>query len=259
MEPCLSLELLALCALAGLAGFVDAVVGGGGLIQLPALLVLMPQLEPVTLLGTNKFVSIWGTSSAAWQYARRLPIEWRSTTPTIVSAFLCSFAGARTAALIPREWFRPLILMLLLGALAYTLARRQLGERHAPRLSASHSTWLALGTGALIGFYDGFLGPGTGSFLIFAFVGLFGFSFLAASASAKLVNVATNLAALLFFVSHGKVHYAIALPMAASNLAGGLLGSHLALRRGSGFIRSLFLLVVSLLIARYAWDIYRSG
>lgn len=252
-------ELLALCGFALLAGFVDAVVGGGGLIQVPALLVLLPQLEPVTLLGTNKFASIWGTAGASWQYARRVPIEWRSTLPTIATALLFGFVGARTAALIPREWFRPLVLVLLLGVLAYTLARKNLGALHAPRLSRGASFWMALGTGAVIGFYDGFLGPGTGSFLIFAFVGLFGFSFLAASASAKLVNVSTNLAALAFFVSHGQVRYDIGLPMAAFNVAGGLLGSHLAIRRGSGFIRVLFLLVVGLLIARYAWDILRGN
>ncbi|SEQ75577.1 hypothetical protein SAMN04488038_11091 [Solimonas aquatica] len=255
----LSATLLALCGFALLAGFVDAVVGGGGLIQIPALLVLLPQMEPVTLLGSNKFASVWGTAMASWQYTRRLPIEWASTLPTILTALLFGFLGARTAALIPRDWFRPLVLALLLAVLAYTLARKNLGSLHAPRLGRGASFWLALATGAVIGFYDGFFGPGTGSFLIFAFVGLFGFSFLAASASAKLVNLATNLAALSFFISHGQVRYEIAAPMALCNLAGGYLGSHLALKRGSGFVRALFLLVVSLLIARYAWDILRSA
>ncbi|WP_051362274.1 sulfite exporter TauE/SafE family protein [Solimonas soli] len=248
----------ALCGFAFLAGFVDSVVGGGGLIQVPALFVLLPQMAPVTLLGTNKFVSVWGTTTAAVQYARRVTIEWRATWPTVMAALIFGFLGARVAALIPADWFRPLVLLLLLAVLAYTLWRKDLGALHAPRLSRTHTVWFGLATGAAIGFYDGFLGPGTGSFLIFAFVGLFGFSFIKASASAKLVNVATNLAALAFFVTHGHVRYGIAVPMAAFNIAGSMLGSRMAIRRGSGFVRGLFIVIVAVLIARYAWDIWKA-
>ncbi len=248
-------QLLALCGFAFLAGFVDSVVGGGGLIQVPALFVLLPQLPPVMLLGTNKFVSIWGTSAAAWQYARRVRLEWRATLPTIATALLGGFLGARAAAQITGDWFRPLMLVLLLSVLAYTLWKKDLGALHAPRLNRPQTFWCALATGAAIGFYDGFLGPGTGSFLIFAFVGLFGFSFLAASASAKLVNVATNLAALAYFITHGLIRYELALPMAIFNVAGSVLGARLALRRGSSFVRLLFIFIVALLITRFAWDL----
>jgi len=246
-----------LCGFAFLAGFVDSVVGGGGLILLPALFVLLPQLAPVTLLATNKFIAVWGTTTAAVQYARRGAIEWQATWPTIAAALVFGFLGARVAALIPADWFRPLVLVLLLGVLAYTLWKKDLGALHAPRLGRTQTVWVGIATGALIGFYDGFLGPGTGSFLIFAFVGLFGFSFLSASASAKLVNVATNLAALAFFVTHGHVRYDIAAPMAVFNVAGSIVGSRMALRRGSGFVRGLFIVVVGVLIARYAWDIWQ--
>lgn len=249
--------LLALCAFAFLAGFVDAVVGGGGLIQVPALFVLLPGLPPATLLGTNKFSSIWGTAAASGQFLRRVPIEWRATLPTVAGAPLCGFLGASVAAQVPAHWFRPLVLVLLILVLAYTLWKKDLGQLHAPRLGRRAEFWTGLGTGAAIGFYDGLFGPGTGSFLIFAFVGLFGFSFLAASASAKLVNVVTNLAALAYFISAGHVRYDIAAPMAIFNVAGSLTGTHLAIRKGSGFVRVLFIVVVSALIARFAWDLLR--
>ncbi len=254
----MTLTLAALCGFAFLAGFVDAVVGGGGLIQIPALLVLMPQLPPALLFGTNKFASIWGTLSAALRYGRRLPMAWRSVLPAAVAAAAFSYLGAHTVSLIHPAQLRPLILLLLPALLAYTLWKKDFGALHAPHLSPAGQLWFGLGTGAVIGFYDGFLGPGTGSFLIFAFVGLFGFSFLAASASAKVVNVVTNLGALAYFAAHGEVLYTTAVPMAACNVAGALLGSQLALRHGSGFVRGLFILVVGALIARFAWDVLRT-
>ncbi|MDD3762878.1 MAG: TSUP family transporter [Nevskiales bacterium] len=251
----LSTELAALCGLALLAGFVDAVVGGGGLIQIPALFVLLPELAPATLLGTNKFASIWGTASATAQYLRRVPLEWRATLPTAATALAFGFIGARTAAAVPPAVFRPVILALLVGVLAYTLWKKDIGQLHAPRLNHAQQFWTGLGVGAAIGFYDGFFGPGTGSFLVFAFVGLFGFSFLAASASAKVINVMTNLAALAYFVHAGFVRYDIALPMAVFNVLGAQIGSILAIRKGSGFVRRLFIGVVLVLILRYAWDL----
>ncbi|MES0873351.1 sulfite exporter TauE/SafE family protein [Sinimarinibacterium thermocellulolyticum] len=252
----LSGELLALlCGFAFLAGFIDAVVGGGGLIQIPALFVLLPGVQPATLLGTNKFASIWGTLSAAIQYLRRVPVERRAILPTTATALLFGYLGAGVAASIPADAFRPLILLLSIGVLAYTLTKKDIGALHAPRLSPRRTFGTALLTGAAIGFYDGIFGPGTGSILVIAFVGLFGFSFLVASASAKLVNVVTNAAALAFFVGAGHVRYDIALPMALFNVAGSLAGSHLAIRKGSVFVRRLFIAVVVLLILRYAWDL----
>ncbi len=250
-------SLLPLLAFAFLAGFIDAVAGGGGLVQVPALFILMPQIPAATLLGTNKFSSIWGTAFAAVQYGRRMPVEWRSTLPTCAAALLFGFLGAQTVAQLPSDFMRPLVLALLVVVLAYTLWRKDFGALHAPRLSVPQQFWMGLATGAVIGFYDGFFGPGTGSFLIIAFVGLFGFSFLAASASAKLVNVITNLAALGYFVSHGHVLYSTAIPMAVCNVAGALLGTRLALKLGSRFVRNVFVLVVSALILRFAWDLLR--
>jgi uncharacterized protein len=249
---------LALCAFAFLAGFIDAVVGGGGLIQIPALLILLPQLSPAAVFGTNKFAAIWGTLSATVQYARKVPISWRAVLPAGVAAMLFSFLGAHTVSLISNTQLKPMVLVLLVVLLGYTLWKKDFGALHAPKLSPAQQFWIALATGAVIGFYDGFFGPGTGSFLIFAFVGLFGFSFLAASAAAKAVNSITNLAALVYFASSGNVVFHFALPMAACNVAGSLIGSRLAIAKGSHFVRKLFVVIVSILIARFAWDIYKA-
>jgi len=182
-----------------LAGLVDAVAGGGGLIQLPALLLLWPAGEATALaavLGTNKFSSICGTGLAAVQYARRVPLHWASLLPAAGAALAGSWLGARVVTGLNPALLRPLILGLLVAVAGYTFARKDLGRLHAPRFSPRQERWLGVAVGAGIGFYDGFFGPGTGSFLIFAFVGLFGFDFLTASAGAKVINFATNLSAL---------------------------------------------------------------
>jgi uncharacterized membrane protein YfcA len=251
-------ELLYLCGFAFLAGFIDAVAGGGGLVQVPALFVLMPAVPAATLLGTNKFASIWGTLLALFQYTRQVKMEWNAALPTCAAALVFGYVGAQVVTVVPTGLLRPLILVLLVLVLAYTLVRKDLGALHAPKLTHVQQFWVGLATGTVLGFYDGFFGPGTGSFLIIAFVGLFGFSFLAASATAKAVNVITNGAALAYFLTHGHVLYAVAAPMAACNVAGSFVGTRLALKLGSGFVRVVFLVVVSALLARYAWDIVQA-
>ena len=251
----LELTLAALCAFAFLAGFIDAAAGGGGLIQVPALFVLMPGVSPATLLGTNKFASVWGTLSATIQYSRHVKLDWRATLPTCLTALVFGYIGAQLVATVDPMLFKPLVLILLIAVLAYTLWKKNLGALHAPKLSGTTQVLAALATGTVLGFYDGFFGPGTGSFLVFAFVGLFGFSFLAASASAKLVNLITNLAALAYFAAHGHVLYATAIPMAVCNVLGSQLGARLAIKNGSGFVRAIFVVVVGALILRYAYDL----
>lgn len=246
--------LLILLPAALFAGFVDAVVGGGGLIQIPALFSTLPRELPATLFGTNKLASVFGTMNAAWRYAGRVAIPWRVTFPAAVTALVFSYAGAAAVAWLPREALRPLILGLLILAAAYTFRRKEFGALHQPSLSGRRELFYAFLLGAAIGFYDGFFGPGTGSFLIFLFVRFFGFDFLHASASAKVVNVATNLAALAYFVPAGHWLPLIAVLMAVCNVAGSWLGAHLALRHGSQFVRKIFLVVVLLLILRFAWD-----
>lgn len=237
-----------------LAGCVDAVVGGGGLIQIPALFATYPATVPATLFGTNKCASVFGTAAASWRYARRVVMPWRTILPAALAAFAFSYVGAAAVAWLPKAALRPLILILLVLAAAYTLVRKDFGQVHRPAHAGIHELAWATLLGAVIGFYDGFFGPGTGSFLIFLFVRWFGFDFLHASASAKVVNVATNLAALAYFVPNGYWLPGLAVAMAVCNVAGSAAGTRLALRYGSVFVRGVFLVVVALLIVRFAWD-----
>jgi uncharacterized membrane protein YfcA len=250
----LDATLAALAVAAFIAGLVDAVVGGGGLIQIPALFAAYPGLPPATLFGTNKCASVVGTSAATWRYALRVKMPWRTILPAAAAAFAFSYAGAAAVAWLPKDAVRPLILALLVFAAVYTLKRKDFGQAHAPAHAGHRELIYATLLGGVIGFYDGFFGPGTGSFLIFLFVRFFGFDFLHASAGAKVVNVATNLAALAYFVPNGYWLPVLAAAMAAANLGGSLAGTWLALRHGSGLIRRVFLLVVGVLIVRFAWD-----
>ena len=250
--------LLALCAFALLAGGIDAVVGGGGLVQLPALLVLLPEARAAALLGTNKLSSIAGTATAAVAYSRRAAVDWRSAGPAAGAAFLASAVGARTADAADEQALRVLVLVLSVAVGAYTLSRRGLGdaERLRFRRRAGHVT-AAVAIGAALGFYDGIFGPGTGSFLVFAFVGVLGLDFLHASAASKVINTATNAAALLYFGLTGSVLWAYGLPMAAANVAGSVLGARLAVRFGNRFVRVAFLVVLTGLITRLGVDLVR--
>ena len=248
-------ELLALCGFAFLAGFIDSVVGGGGLVQIPALLILLPHGTPVAdVLGTNKFVGIAGTAAAAWNYARHVEIDWRATLPTALAGFVFSFFGALTVSHLNPGIMRPLVLMLLVAVAIYTFVRKDFGSVHAPRLDPARARWIGAGVGAGVGFYDGFFGPGTGSFLIFTFIGVFGFGFLAASASSKVVNTATNLSTVIYFVLTGHVYYWLAAQMAVCNILGSLVGTRLAILRGNRFVRWFFLAVVTAIIGKLGYD-----
>lgn len=249
--------LLALVLAAFLAGAIDAVVGGGGLIQIPALFAIHPGESAATLFGTNKCASVVGTANATWRYALRVKMPWRTILPAAVAAFAFSYLGAAAVAWLPKEAIRPLILLLLILAAVYTLKRKDFGQVHRPAHAGHRELIYAVLLGGVIGFYDGFFGPGTGSFLIFLFVRFFGFDFLHASAGAKVVNVATNLAALAYFVPNGYVLPVLALTMAVANVSGSMAGTWLALKHGSGFVRQVFLVVVGALIVKFAWDTVR--
>lgn len=238
------------------AGFVDAVVGGGGLIQLPALFTAFPTAMPATLFGTNKLASIVGTSSAAIQYGRRVRIPWRVAAPGALAALIGSWYGAKAVAYLDPAVLRPLILLLLVLVALYTFVRKDLGAVSTEPEHGARSALLALAIGLGIGFYDGFFGPGTGSFLIFLFIRLLGMDFLRASVSAKILNVATNVAAIAYFVGNVELMWALAAVMAVCNLSGAVLGSRMALRHGTGFVRKMFLGVVLVLIARLAYDTF---
>jgi uncharacterized membrane protein YfcA len=252
------IEILTLCGFAFVAGLVDAVVGGGGLIQLPALLIMLPQTAIASILGTSKFVSIAGTTIAVQQYAKQQKIEWGTTIPAMVTAFIFSFLGARVTSLLNPSLMRPVILGLLIAVAIYTFNKKDFGLFQISKLSQLQQWLYSVAIGSIIGFYDGFFGPGTGSFLIFAFVGIFGYSFLAASASAKVINFATNLAAIIYFAFTNNVIYSLGIPMAICNIFGAFIGAKLAIKNGSQFVRKLFLIIVSLLILKLGYDIINS-
>ena len=239
------------------AGFIDAVVGGGGLIQVPVIFSVFPRELPATLFGTNKIASVVGTSNAAFGYIRNVKMPWSATLPAAIAAFAFSYLGAMSVAWLPRDLLRPMILVLLIASAIYTFWRKDFGAIHAPQHGGRKEFFYAVLLGAAIGFYDGFFGPGAGSFLIFLFIRFFGFDFLHASAASKVVNVATNLAAIGYFVPNGFYLPLAAVVMATANVAGSFIGTHLALRHGSGFVRRLFLCVVSALIVKFAWDTFR--
>ena len=237
-----------------LAGFVDAIVGGGGLILLPALFATFPSAPPATLLGTNKAGSVWGTAMATWQYSRRVEIRWHAMLPAAGAGFAGAFAGAWAVTALSPDFLRKLLPLVLVCVLGYTLAKKELGRHHTPRYSG-RAEWVAASLiGVTIGFYDGFFGPGTGSFFVFLFVRLLGYDFLNASASAKLLNVSTNIAALILFSLKGHIWWHFAVPLAVANVLGSVLGTHMALKHGTGFVRSIFITVVSVLILKTGYD-----
>jgi uncharacterized protein len=245
----------ALAAAAFAAGVVDAVIGGGGMVQLPALFAFMPSVAPPPLLGTNKLASAIGTTGAAIQYARSVETPWRTVVPCIVIAFAASLAGAYAVTLVPAEPLKKALPFILAALLLYTWASGA-GTAHAPRHSRRKATVIASTGSSAIGFYDGFLGAGTGAFYKLLFVRGLGFSFLHAAAPAKFTNVASNVGAVVAFAVTGHIFWVLGLFMAAANFVGGQLGARIAIRYGNDFIRRAFYVIVSILIAKTFMDAY---
>ena len=249
-ELILGLVFFAFCA-----GTIDAAVGGGGLIQIPALMSALPQTAPATLFGTNKLASICGTGSAAFSFIRRVKLQWLLLAVIAVFAFISAFVGAACVSMVPTHILRPIVLVMLVVIAIYTFIKKQFGQVHVDqRITPKLLIFAAIGS-LVIGFYDGIFGPGTGSFFIFFFIRFLQVDFLHASALSKIGNFMTNLAALSFFIPTGHVMFQLGLLMASANIVGSLLGVRLALKYGSGFIRILFLILVSILICRLAYQI----
>ncbi|MEQ1879443.1 MAG: TSUP family transporter [Burkholderiales bacterium] len=248
-------ETLILCGFAFLAGLVDAVVGGGGLLQVPALMAILPAAPIALILGTNKLSSIAGTAAAALRFGWSVPIDWRAVIPATVLAGIGASFGARLAVSVDGGFLKPVVVGVLLIMLAHTLMRRQLGsQKSAPKFNTANIVGLSA-LGSIMGFYDGFLGPGTGSMLIFGLVKLFRYDFLSAAATTKVLNLATNFGALVVFAATDNVAYGVGLPMAAMNILGSSLGAHLAIKGGNQLIRAVFLAVVGILIVKILLDL----
>lgn len=232
------------------AGFIDALVGGGGLITVPTLFSVYPAAAPATLLGTNKTAVIWGTALAAVQYGRRVRLLWSALAPAAAAALIGSALGAWTLTMTSPDLLRRALPFVLAAVLVYTLVKKDLGREHVRRYDDRGEAIVASLIGFGIGFYDGFFGPGTGSFFVFLFVRLLGHDFLHASAEAKLLNTATNLSAIVLFTAKGHVWWHVVLVMAGANIVGSLIGTRMALRHGAGFVRVAFVIVVACLILK---------
>ena len=248
--------IILLCIAAFAAGFIDAIVGGGGLIQTPAGLILLPHLPVATVIGTLKIPAFSGTALASLQYMQKVKIKWGLIILMAVIAFCAAYAGSTLLSKVDNDFMKPLLLIILIGVAVYTYTKKNFGTHEEKDHSFTEKIWFSILIALVIGFYDGFIGPGAGSFLVLAFISLMGFDFLKASAHAKLVNLATNLGSIIFFVSSGKIIFAIAIPMAISNAVGATMGARLAIVKGNKFIRVFFLIIVMGTILRFAYDVF---
>ncbi len=249
-------EIIILCIAAFAAGFIDAIVGGGGLIQTPATLIALAHYPVATLLGTTKIPSFIGTSMAAWQYARIVQLRWKLLAMMCSVALLAAYAGSKTVSIISNAFMKPVIFGVLILVGIYTYSKKNFGSNTTITKPPKNEWLIAASFSLLIGFYDGFIGPGAGSFLVLFFISALGFDFLRASAHAKFVNLATNMGSIIFFSSSGHILYQYAIPMAICNFTGSILGTRLAILKGNSFIRIFFLIVVIGTIIRFGYDIF---
>jgi uncharacterized membrane protein YfcA len=248
--------LILLCLAAFAAGFIDAIVGGGGLVQTPAGLVLLPLLPVSTVIGTLKIPAFSGTFLAALQYLQKVKIKWKLVLIMIVLAFFSAMAGSYCLTRVDNYFMKPLLLVILVLVALYTYTKKNFGIHTEKDHSFNVQLIYSIGASVVLGFYDGFVGPGTGSFLVLAFITLLGFDFLKSSAHAKMINLATNLGSILFFAGSGRIIFSIAIPMAVCNAMGGALGARLAIVKGNKFIRVFFLIIVVGTILRFAYDVF---
>jgi uncharacterized membrane protein YfcA len=253
-----TITLILLCVAAFSAGFVDAIVGGGGLIQTPAALVLLPDLPVSTVIGSIKIPSFSGTFFAARQYLKRVTLNWKLTFLMCLTAFIAAFAGSQLLTIVSNRYMKPVIFIVLILVAIYTYTKKDFGQQVHKKHSSKNILWLSLLISLVIGFYDGFIGPGAGSFLVLAFIAILGFDFLQASANAKIVNLSTNLGSIVLFLLKGSILWTVAIPMAISNAIGGMIGASLALKKGNQFIRIFFLVIVIATLIRFGYDVFSS-
>ncbi len=248
--------IILLCIAAFFAGFVDAIVGGGGLIQTPVALILLPNLAVSSIIGSLKIPAFSGTSFAANQYLKKVDLNWKLLSIMAIVAFASAFLGSHLLTKVHNDFMKPILLVVLTLIAIYTFTKKDFGIHQAKEHTVKRQLLLAVSMSICIGFYDGFIGPGTGSFLVLGFVSVLGFDFLHASANAKMVNLATNFGSICLFILKGKIIWAIAIPMAICNAIGGWFGAKLAIKKGNGFIRIFFLIVVIGTLLRFGYDVF---
>ena len=247
--------ILLLCTVAFAAGFVDAVSGGGGLVQTPMALVLLPHLPVATVIGTLKIPACSGTAFAAWHYAQKVTMNTKLLTVSVILAFTFAFTGSYILTLVHNDYMKPVLLIVLTFVAIYTYTKKNFGQHthknHSFKMQMIYTVLISIA----LGFYDGFIGPGAGSFLVLAHITLLGFDFLHSSAHAKIINLATNFGSVVFFVFKGSIIWSIAVPMAVCNALGGALGARMAVKKGNQFIRIFFLVVIVATLIRFGYDV----
>ncbi len=248
--------IILLCLFAFVAGFVDAIVGGGGLIQLPAGLILLPQFSAGTVIGSLKIPAFTGTAFAVHQYLKKIKVNVKQVVAMAAIAFVSAFAGSQVLTMISNQYMKPIIFFVLIIVAIYTYSKKNFGQHTHKVIDPKKQFLYSMIISCVIGFYDGFIGPGAGSFLIMAFISVLGYDFLKAGTHAKLVNLATNLGSITLFMIKGTILWSVAIPMAVSNGVGGILGAKLAIYKGNQFIRVFFLLVVIATLLRFGYDIF---
>lgn len=253
----MDIPLIFLCIFAFIAGFIDSIVGGGGLVQIPAFFILYPQLSVQNIISTNRLASAVGTSVAAVNYIRSVKIPWKIVLYAGVSAAICSYLGALLQSMVPASVLKPVILVLIIAIAIYTYKNKHFGQEDLLKYPPEKLPLYAALIGAVLGAYNGFIGPGTGSMLVFGFVSVLGYSFLTASGISKIVNVIADVSSLVYFLLHKHVLFHLALPMMACNVAGSFLGSRMAVLRGNAFIRKVFIVVIVGILVRFAWDVFK--
>ena len=245
-----------LCIASFFAGFIDAIVGGGGLIQTPIALILLPNYAVSSIIGSLKIPAFSGTSFAAYQYVKKVRLNWKALMLMAILAGITSFYGSSLLAKTSNDFMKPLLFIILIVLAIYTFAKKDFGQLQHKTISRKNQFLIASITSIGIGFYDGFIGPGTGSFLVLIFISTLGYDFLHASANAKIINLATNFGSICLFAIKGKIIWSIAIPMALCNAIGGWIGAKLAISRGNKFIRIFFLIVVIGTLIRFGYDIF---
>ncbi len=245
-----------MCIAAFSAGLVDAIVGGGGLIQTPVGLILLPNLPIATVIGSLKIPAFSGTFFAAIQYIKKVKMKWKMLLTMMLLAFCAAFTGSKLLSMMHNDFMKPILLIVLSLVAIYTYSKKNFGIKNEKNHSPKREIFYGIIISIIIGFYDGFIGPGAGSFLVLAFITIVGFDFLHASAHAKMVNLATNFGSILFFIIKGTILWNIAIPMALCNAAGGFIGAKIAIKKGNSFIRIFFLLVVVGTLIRFGYDVF---
>lgn len=248
--------IILLCIASFFAGFVDAVIGGGGLIQSPIALILLPNLPVSSIMGSLKIPAFCGTSFASYEYLKKVKLNWKLFSSMAIVAFIASFLGSNLLTLVKNDFMKPVLLVVLICLAIYSITKKDFGQVQEKDISLKVQLIYGMFISFVVGFYDGFIGPGTGIFFVVCFVSILGFDFLHASANGKMVNLATNFGSISLFVIKGKIIWAIAVPMAFCNAFGGWIGAKLALKNGNNFIRIFFLVVVFCALIRFGYDVF---